>query len=350
MSDKLLYAIGASESKSIKNFDDVFTELCLKTSSEELGEDYRNIRRKVIRLLDALGYCEFDFRKSRVFPCPPAIVFLPSGGLQRAVLTGVRSPEIMEKIKDIIRKNQKDISLLIKHQNIKAYSYNEKKSVALEFPSTVLFEYFDKQVIQKLAEKTGIYINVNIPASWAFLKYSIGLEEYREKVVWDRAKEDEVNWPRRYFNPDNFLFSRSIPQDSSNYFLVEYINPITNQREHWLWEGDKAAKVDRDWGRFEILSRKYYNVILYDIRHHILAAPAFIPLPRFLARAATMCSGLVPFTTRIGEMTKGNIQAHSQISVYVGVPPEYASLISSKICQDLIKCSIQVEESGVIIS
>lgn len=350
MSDKLLYAIGSSESTSIKNFDEAFTEFCLKTSSEELGEDYRNIRRKVIRLLDALGYCEFDFMKSKVFPCPPAIVSLPSAGLQRAVLTGVRSPEVMGKIKDIIRKNQKDISLLKKHQNIQVFSYIENKSVALEFPSTVLLEYFDEQVIRKVAENVGLYINIDVPTSWAFLKYSIGLKEYREKIRWDRSKEDEVNWPKRYFNPDDFSFSRSLPQDSNNYFLVEYINPITNQREHWLWDGDKASKVDRDWGRFEILSHKFYNVVLYDIRRHILAVPAFIPLPRLLARAATMCSGLVPITTRIGEIAKGNIQTHSQINVYLGVPPEYATFISTKICQSLIKCNILVEESGVIIS
>ena len=185
----------------------------------------------------------------------------------------------MKKIEDYVVKHKKNIHLIKNTQKINFYLYNKEKSASLPFPSTILVEYFEEDSIIGLAHEIGVQSNVKVPASWTLAKYSIGLREYREKIVWDRTREDEVNWNKRYFNPEKFEFSKFPPNGKDIYQLVEYQDPNTKQKEHWLWESDTAAVIDRDWGKYEILSRMSKSVFLYDPRHHTLAVPLHLPLP-----------------------------------------------------------------------
>lgn len=348
--EKLLLAIGAAGKMSIEDFNNLFINLYFENISKEFGEEYYNNRWEVVRMLDSLGYCEFDFEKREVFPCPPAIVSLPGGGLKRAVLTGVRSPSIMKKIEDYVIKNKKNIHLIKNTQKINFYLYNKEKPASLPFPSTILVEYFEEEYINGLAHEIGVQHKVKVPASWLLAEYSIGLKEYREKILWDRTREDEVNWNKRYFNPEKFEFSKFPPTGKDIYQLVEYQDPNTKQKEHWFWKNDIAAVIDRDWGKYEILSHMSKNVFLYDPRHHTLAVPLHLHLPRLLDRAVAMCSGQTPMITKTGGKSIGNVPENTQVNVYLGVPPEYASMISSKLLQNTVNCIIEVKESGVQIS
>ncbi|KKG84738.1 hypothetical protein DU57_14200 [Methanosarcina mazei] len=348
--EKLLIAIGASGKMSIEDFNNLFIKLYFDLISKEFGEEYYNNRWEVVRMLDSLGYCEFDFEKREVFPCPPAIVALPGGGLKRAVLTGVRSPSIMKKIEGFVDKHKKYINLIKKTQKINFHLYRKEKYASLPFPSTILFEYFEEEYINDMAQEVGIKNNFKYPASWALAKYSIGLKEYRENILLDRTREDEVNWNKRYFDPKKFEFSKFPPNEKDIYQLVEYQDPDTKQKEHWFWKNDTAAVVDRDWGKYEILSHMSKNVFLYDPRHHTLAIPLHLHLPRLLARAVSMCSGQTPMVTKTGYKSIGNVPENTQANIYLGVPPEYASIISSKLLQSPVNCTIEVEESGARIS
>ena len=77
--EKLLIAIGAAGKMSIEDFNNLFINLYFENISKEFGEEYYNNRWEVVRMLDSLGYCEFDFEKREVFPCPPALVSLFPG-------------------------------------------------------------------------------------------------------------------------------------------------------------------------------------------------------------------------------------------------------------------------------
>lgn len=348
--EKLLIAIGAAGKMSIDNFNNLLINVYFEQISKEFGEEYYNNRWEMVRMLDALGYCEFDFDKREVYPCPPVIVSLPGGGLKKAVLTGVRSPSIMKIIENYVAKHKKNIHLIKKTQKINFYLYREEKYASLPFPLTVLFEYFEDEYLNELAKEAGVGNNTEVSASWALAEYSIGLKEYREKMLWDRTREDEVNWNKRYFNPEKFKFSKFPPSGEEIYQLVEYQDPDTKQKEHWFWKNNTATAIDRDWGKYEILSHMSKNVFLYDQHHHALAIPLHLYLPRLLARAVAMCSGQTPLTAKIGDKSIGDVPENTQVTVYLGVPPEYSSKISSKLLQSPVECNIKVEESGVRLS
>jgi len=353
--DKLLIAIGVAEKTNVKNFYKSFIGLFREQinigfgeeSDEESDEIY--YMWAVLRLLDSLGYCEFDFDRREIFPCPPAIVLLPGGGLKRSILTGICSHSIMEKIKDYESKHKKTITVISETQEAGIYSYRKDRCLYFTFPTTIVFEYFDEDSIVGLASEIKVPCNVKFPASWALAEYSIGLKEYRENNFWDRTREDEVNWKKRYFNPDKFEFTMLLQDRKDVYQLTEYEDPVTKQKEHWLWKNDTASLVNREWGKYDILSHISKDVFLYDPQHQTLAVPLHLYLPRLLSRAVVMCSGKIPICTKTGDKRRGGVPENTLVSVYCGVPPEYALKISSKLLQKLVKCTIEIGESGVKI-
>ena len=97
-----------------------------------------------------------------------------------------------------------------------------------------------------------------------------------------------------------------------------------------------------------ILADEGVDVLLYDERRHQLAVPSTVPLPRFLARAATLCTGLAPAQARMGEQSVGGVPAGHPVDIYCAVPPPVATMISEKLSQNLIDHSTVPNSSGVI--
>lgn len=349
VSDLLLTALGATGEMSMRKFDEAFTEICLTEGFVESAEDFRNIRRKAVRLLDALGFCEFDFETNKVYPCPPSLVSLPVGGVYRTVLTGVRNPELLQMVESFVRHNSSSLVLTKKPQWITEFQRGIGKRLRVAaLPSAVYIEGHSKELLIEMAGKCGLECSIDTPSAWALAQFSISLHEYSEQLPWKRDREDELNWTKSGFSPKFLSFKRASADDVLE-GLVEYIDPVTNQRVHWFWNGDHAKIIDRDWGRYLALSWAGRYVIGYDVRQHVFIVPSSLPLPRFLARAVALCSGTVPVTTATGEKPLGGIPPHFPIDVYTGVPPEYALLIASKLSQRLVMKRLRETEHGMVV-
>lgn len=347
MSDLLLAALGTYGEMSIKMFEGVFTELCLKENTHENEEDFKNIRSKAVRLLDAMGYCEFDFEDNKVYPCPPTLVALPGGGVHRAVLTGVRDPKMLLKVKSFIKNHSDTLNLTETPQRIIEYRRNRGQVTVATFPSAILIDGLEKALLKDLARECRLQDSLDVPAAWALLRFCAGLSEYMQDLSWDRRREDELNWARKEFSPKTLAFKRKNSEEKTG-GLVEYISPVTYQRRHWFWKDDAAAVVDRDWGRYIALSFSERRVMVYDERQQLLIVPASLPLPRLLSRAATLCSGMVPLTASTGDSALGDIPPNFPVSVYRGVPPEYSSQIASKLGQRELKKKISLDNQGLV--
>ncbi|KAF5066017.1 hypothetical protein DSECCO2_268160 [anaerobic digester metagenome] len=342
MSDGLLMAIASVGEMSLSKFDEAFTEICLKGAPSETADEFKNIRRKAVRLLDALGVCEFDFGRNKVFSCPPALVLLPGGGAYRAVMTGVRSPKIMEKVTAFVREHKDVLAMTQEAQGITVLTREYGPLPAATLPSAVIFESLDKDVLAEMAHIGHIKASIDVPAAWGLASFSVGLHDYREHLSWDLCRSGEPTWVKSRFSPELLKFTRGSPDEQSE-GLVEYIDPVTYERRHWFWDGDRAAVVDRDWGRYLTASRAGRRVLVYDDRRQLLAVPASLPLPRFLARAATLCSGTVPTTANLGGEGAGDVPPYFPVDIYAGVPPEYMSLIASKLGQRAVISKAQLE-------
>ncbi|MBP2146119.1 hypothetical protein J2129_001573 [Methanofollis sp. W23] len=347
MSELLLAALGTYGEMSIKKFDEVFTELCLNENAVKNELNIKNLRRKAVRLLDAMGYCEFDFEVNKVYPCPPTLVTLPGGGVHKAVLTGVRDPKMLDKVKSFIKNHSDTLNLTEKSQNI-IESYRDRGQVtAATFPSAILIDGLEKDLMTDLARECGLHAFLDVPTAWPLLCFCAGLPEYMADLSWNRCREDELNWARSEFSPTKLAFKKKNSEEKTG-GLVEYINPITYQRSHWFWKNDVAAVVDRDWGRYIALSFSGRRVIVYDEKQQILVVPASLPLPRLLSRAATLCSGTIPLTASTGDSAIEDIPPHFPVSVYRGIPPEYSSQIVSKLGQREIKKKLRLDNQGLV--
>jgi len=348
MSDLLLAALGAHGEMGLKMFDGAFTELCLNGTPQNTDSNFKMVRGKAVRFLDALGDCEFDFEKHKVYPCPPSLVKLPGGGVHRTVLTGVRNPELTSHISRFVSEHSKDLALSEEKQSIYDFSWGGKKEPFITMPSTIIIEGLRIDLIKALATECNIQAYFDSPAAWMLTHFSVGLTEYRKWLVSDRCRDDELTWARRDFSLDTLTFKRNTSGNAAE-GLVEYTNPWTNQRSHYLWVGDAGTRVDRDWGRYLALFLAGRRVTVYDERQQIFIVPASLPLPRFLARAATLCSGRIPSLERTGDYNIGDIPPHTSVDVYSGVPPEYSFQISEKLGQRSIVERIRFDKGGLIL-
>ena len=98
-----------------------FNEILNSVSISGLqDEDYLmgDFRQYIIRLLDSLGYCEFDFDKRKIFMCPPSLVRLPGSGLPKAALVGARIPKLIQRLKDAVKSEQGNAIFLTVPRNL----------------------------------------------------------------------------------------------------------------------------------------------------------------------------------------------------------------------------------------
>jgi hypothetical protein len=345
MSDNLLVALGSMGEITLKRFDKIFTELCLKDIHEDISEEFKNIRRRAIRYLDGLGYCEFDFEKSKVYPCKPSLICLPGGPFKRAVLTGSRSEQMIQDIKDFAEINKQKIEIEFKKQSIYTFSDLNKFQPIASFPSSIIIESQESLLIDELGKKIRAQVSLDCPASWILANFSIGLEEYRKNIKTEINRE--LDWSKRVFSIDLLQFRRQF-RDQKPDGLVEYINDRNNARVHYFWNNGLASNIDRDWGRFHVLGSHQKKIVLYDFQSHNLVIPSTTPLPRILFRSLVLCSGQLPIPVKT-RIKKGDIPEGSLVEIYSGVPPEYAEIISSKLSQQLVNTKIKIDEKGVKI-
>jgi len=334
-SELLLQTISTRSRMGLDYFNDAFNTLIQLQEISSREEDLNYLRRKTIRFLDSLGHCEFDFNSRHVFACPPVIVTLPAYGLPVAVLTGARSATIVQKIKGFVKSNRDSIS----------YSIELQRSEHPLLPSALYIEAVNYDYLREAAQTAQIGHHLNQPAAWTLVNFSAGLGDIRNNLSYENRAN--LNWKKRAFSIESLKFSW-IYNTEKLQGLVEYTNPVNQQRLHWIWDGNQAAEVDRDWGRYSILASEGMDVLLYDERRYLLAAPATVPLPHFLARTATLCSGLAPASAKIGEDAIGGLPAGHPVDIYSAVPPAIALMISKKLLQNLIQYDIIPDSSGVI--
>ena len=335
MPELLLYTISSIGHMSLENFYSAFDSIQLQRMPE-MEINLHEIRRSSIRFLDAMGHCEFDFEKRQVFVCPPTLVKLPISGLPNAVLTGARTPSLIQGLEDF------------KAHNKDAVFISKISQVGIEYllPDTIIVEAINFSYLEDISDAAGIKSSLAEPASWSLANFSLGIEELINGLLFEIR--DDLNWAKKFFSSETLRFSKFSCRKNIHE-LISYSNPVNQQWCHLIWDGQKAAKVDRDWGRYIVLLKHNRNVLLYDERRHHLAVPATVPLPRFLGRAAALCSGLAPESARLGANTRSGLPAGHPVDVYSSVPPLIAGLIAAKLSQDLIRCNIVSDENGVIV-
>jgi hypothetical protein len=330
MSEKMIYAMSTKGSLGIDQFNEIFRMIYLP-GNVDIEEPFDiNLRRYFIRLLDSLGYCEFDFNRRMVHMCPPGLALLPSHGLPRAVLTGMRSPRLVKNLKISVRKRQEKALL----------SFLSQGNRVINMPSSICIEAADNQILQEIADELKIDFYKEGSASWRLANFSSSIDELKRSLTFE--KRDEPGWKRRVFMKNMLFFSRNTGKGEEGQALVEYTNPVDKQLRHWLWNGAESAEVERDWGRYLSLADSGLNILLYDRKLCRMAVPITVPLPCILARALVMCTWTAPILARTPLKRLGDVPPGCHVQIYPGVTSAIASLVSEKLGQKLILISFKM--------
>lgn len=308
--DQMLYVISVKQTMRWQNFKEIVN--CLSNQEEEEQRQYLNLR----SFLDSLGHCDFDFtnNNNKVYACPPVLVRLPNLTLSQGVLAGLRFPDTLERLSQVCESINPNIYIEVEPQPQK-YQL---------LPQRVFIETETENELEEIATRLNLHYNP-IPTAWSLVNFSVSLIDYLQHLEW--SNEGEINWKRKTFEPEKFLFTTEISVDS-NIGLREYIHPKTQVRSYYLWRDQQSAKVDKAWGIYAVLQELQKNVLRYDPDKAIIAIPAGASLPKLLERALTLCSGYIP---KYKKLPKSEIV----FKVFRDVPDLIANKLAEKLCQTL---------------
>ena len=316
MSDKLLEVISTRGQMPLEDFNVAFDRLVLLSEDR----DRPSARRNALYAFDALGHCEKDWCRQRLFACRPVLARLPIAGCPRVVLTGARTAQTVADLK-IFAKNNSNASYL------SCVPQGEG------LPDVIKVEVADEAMLAQCAAACRLPISGKLPAAWTLANASGCLSDYVATLEW--KPDAPLNWQQRVFDPRALFFRRADDPRSADLLmrvprLTEHINPITSLRDcRWTKEGFYAM-IASDWGRWLALSVANEKALLYDARRQRLAAPFSVPLPRILARAATLCSGQASYT-----------DTAQKRNIYDSVPASLAELIAHKCGQTCKAASLE---------
>jgi hypothetical protein len=328
---------------SLDQFNAYFDTVYRQIIAECDDFDIRDIRNRTIRSLDALGHCEFDFDKRYVTACESAVVALPYGGVARAILTGARTDGLVKRIKTFEKDHQNEISIQQFQHYISNGAGTSSEMIKFPLPDAVLLEAVDVSVLNELVAFTRINRLLRYSPTFALSHFSASMDDVKESATGEIFAEPE--WPSRSFDIGrlSFVKSKSAHDKPS---LMTYTSPIDQNRLHIYWNENRGYEIDRDWGRYLVLSKNNVEVVLYDKRRQALAVPSTVPLPRLLARAATLCSGMVAISTRLAGRKIGGIPQNHPIEVYSAVPYHIARMIAEKLGQELTAYKVDMRIFG----
>ncbi len=330
-SDRLLYILSAKQDLSWTAFKSMFDALypSISSASDLERQDIKNKRLKVVRRsLDALGHCDFDFTSNRVYVSPPTLVRLPDPLQPLAVLAGTRSPQTLEQIKDAC-------NVLGNHIKVEVQPDDDLSLI----PRRITVQVEDVEELRKIADSLKIHFKEN-PAAWEILNFSGSLQDYLATRKWSSAPE--INWQRQTFNTNSLQFD-SYQDMKTNIRLSQYKkNPRISTQTYYFWRDGQSTEIDRDWGRYAVLSALHLNVLIYDKRKYKMIVPIGAELPCLLERALTLCSGDVPeYRDRIDCLGK-LLPRIRGFRLFQAIPSQVAEMIASKLNQTLIVQSLDI--------
>lgn len=316
--DELLYVISIKKKISWEEFNKFLELLYNRHQNGNFDENkIKNNRNKVVNFLQALGHCEFDFcdKNRKVYAAPPVLVRLPLLDSAQAILAGARTPQTINKLRDSCQYFGEHIKVVITEQ-----------PEPILTPARICIQAKDVAELQEIANVLKIEFS-DTPPAWSILHFAASLEDYLAPLKWEKMAELKT-LKKGTFDPIYCKFTESDTEVNTR--LSEYKHPNTQQNIYYLWQEEKCAEVNRDWGRYVIFKELGINVIIYDKISCILAIPAGARPPKLLERALTLCSGYVPVYKPNLPDYKSEIRG---FYLYRNIPPRMAEITAAKLGQ-----------------
>ncbi|MBK8153781.1 MAG: hypothetical protein IPK61_12535 [Saprospiraceae bacterium] len=190
--------------------------------------------------------------------------------------------------------------------------------------------------LQRVAEKMNIEFRITekpIPqpqiVQFGLQDFSETIEGYKKYVLTNKFLEKpNYEWARKVFDTNLLRFVKDTEEIDKKLSLQEYY--VCYQYTHILWLDNKSYEVDRNWGKFLLLSEKNKKVIYYNEITNELAIPKYVQLPRLIAESIMLLSGQVPYYKSV------NIDGINLVyQFYQNVPKLFAENLFKKFNQNI---------------
>lgn len=255
------------------------------------------VKKTAINFYDYIGFLDYDYEAKKIVINPPQLIFIPSSKGKKVLLIGGRDEYFINSV--IATAPKFNLQVEITRQ----LSSNNN----LLLPDVITIKAFGKATtgsgegdILAFARVLNLKFSQNEFIQIALQLFSASIAEY-EKELFENNEviQDNYEWARKSFNPDNLKYEKSLSVEFDKLFsLVEYkFNEYTFYNR--LWKDGKCYQVDKNWGRYLALKHCNKSIILFDSDRKRVAVPSETPLPRLLSESLMLLSGLAPNLSEI---------------------------------------------------
>jgi hypothetical protein len=320
----LLYAVSGKREVSWPVFKRIFDTLARRELVTY--ENAAFARSMVLRAFDSLGHWEVLNERDglRIAIAPSCLSRLPSR-TSLAVLCGSRSAETIDLVRIAAAKCNVTLEITSHPGQLSAF-----------LPDRVVLRAPADFHLEECARRLGITLAVPPPA-YALVSVSTTLRQIAASLEWKQVPE--LNWSCADFDPEHNCFLR-VKEARVSFRLTRYLDPQKNVFRYYMWDSEKCAEIDVDWGRYLALHKSGFNVLYFDATKHLFALPKSLPLPRLLARGVALCCG-----SSACPLTSSSEGGLTNFAVYELVPHSVAELTATKLGQELLSTTFNIQRS-----
>ncbi|WP_264566286.1 hypothetical protein [Flavobacterium sp. N3904] len=291
------------------------------------------VKQTSISFYDYLGYLDYDYSLNKISINKPQFVIIPSNSSVKAILIGGRSKSFIDNLQDSCQTYEINLEIIPQEKQLDIYYLPDLIQLT---PANCKNSTDAWKKLQRVAENLNIEFKITekpIPqpqiTQFGLQGFSETIEGYKRNILANKFVErPNYEWARKVFDINVLKFVKDTEEIDKNLSLQEYY--VRYQYTHILWIDNKSYEVDRNWGKFLLLSEKHKKVIYYNENTQELAIPKYVQLPRLIAESIMLLSGRVPYYKSV------NINGCNLIyQFYQNVPKLFAENLFKKFNQSI---------------
>jgi hypothetical protein len=305
--DWLIHVLSHKKMLSFKEFNQIYQTLKSANKNEITIEN--NEKNSLKYAMRNLGFCSLDLKNEKIYVHKPSLVRIPNPAFPCAILTGFRSPQLVEKIRKEAKNLNVRITITVQEHTL---GHLLPLRIQLDADSVQKFE-----TLAKLCNLDCIKLNHPLYLIWMFE----GINSIENNLVKaDFYYNRSSIW--KFFNTNSLGFENYNPNNNDTIALLEQkINPYDTR--YWLKKQNDYYPIDKSVGRYIMLKERKIYPLKFDSNQGKLYVPSRVPLPHLIAEGFTLMSGIAPYFTY-----------NNQYLIYENLPEIFTTtVLKEKLCQ-----------------
>jgi len=256
------------------------------------------IKQTSISFYDYLGCLDYDYFLNKISINKPQFVIIPSTASVKAILIGGHSKSFIDNLQDICNSYGVNLEIISQAKQLEIYYLPDLIRLT---PANCKNCTDAWKKLQRVAEQLNIEFKITERqirqpkiVQFGLQDFSESIDGYKKNILTNKfVEKPNYEWARKVFDTNILKFVKDTGEIDKKISLQEYY--VRYQYTHILWLDNKSYEVDRNWGKYLLLSEINKKVIYYNENTKELAIPKYVQLPRLIAESIMLLSGQVPY-------------------------------------------------------